>query len=263
MKQNAIVFSFGALAALGAAGWLRSWRPVEVAPSHFQLPEQAIVAPAAAPVVVTDQPLVAEPMWRVPQTSARTAVRRVSQPVAGASAPVSAETDEPQLRTRTAEPELRERPEARDAEQERIEGERDTTVYREPVVRQRSKKASIAIVAGSAAAGAAIGAAAGGGKGAAIGALAGGAGGYVYDRMTHKKRDTVNRTSDTYGSTAGYRDSDVRDADGHGTVDTLKRVGVGAAGGAALGGLAGGGKGAAIGAIAGGAGGYVYDRIKR
>jgi hypothetical protein len=44
---------------------------------------------------------------------------------------------------------------------------------------------------------------------------------------------------------------------------TLKRVGIGAAGGAAVGALAGGAPGAGIGAIAGGAGGYLYDRHKK
>ncbi len=55
-------------------------------------------------------------------------------------------------------------------------------------VRKRSWKKSAAIVGGSAATGAAIGALAGGGKGAGIGALAGGGAGLVYDRLTHKKR---------------------------------------------------------------------------
>lgn len=59
------------------------------------------------------------------------------------------------------------------------------------VVRRRKFSHSAAIVAGSAGAGAAIGALAGGGKGAAIGALAGGGAGLVYDRLTHKK--TVRR----------------------------------------------------------------------
>jgi outer membrane lipoprotein SlyB len=58
---------------------------------------------------------------------------------------------------------------------------------RHVVVKKRSTKKSLAIVGGSAAGGAAIGALAGGGKGAAIGALAGGASGFVYDRATHKK----------------------------------------------------------------------------
>jgi hypothetical protein len=42
-------------------------------------------------------------------------------------------------------------------------------------------------------------------------------------------------------------------------VNTAKRVGIGAAGGAAIGALAGGGKGAAIGGIAGAGAGVLYD----
>ncbi len=51
----------------------------------------------------------------------------------------------------------------------------------------RSTGKSVAIVAGSAGAGAAIGALAGGGKGAGIGAASGGTAGFIYDRMTAKK----------------------------------------------------------------------------
>ena len=53
--------------------------------------------------------------------------------------------------------------------------------------RGRSTGKSVAIVAGSAGAGAAIGALAGGGKGAAIGALTGGGAGFLFDRLTHNR----------------------------------------------------------------------------
>jgi hypothetical protein len=65
--------------------------------------------------------------------------------------------------------------------------------YNEPAPRYREYRTtrpwthSAAIVGGSAAGGAAIGALAGGGKGAAIGALAGGAGGFIYDRLTRNR----------------------------------------------------------------------------
>jgi hypothetical protein len=62
-----------------------------------------------------------------------------------------------------------------------------TVIDRRPVQKKRSTAKSVAIVAGSAGTGAAIGALAGGGRGAAIGAIAGGAGGFVYDRLTHKR----------------------------------------------------------------------------
>jgi hypothetical protein len=45
--------------------------------------------------------------------------------------------------------------------------------------------------------------------------------------------------------------------------DTARRVGVTAAGGAAIGALAGGGIGAGIGAIAGAGAGYLYDRHEK
>ncbi len=53
---------------------------------------------------------------------------------------------------------------------------------------KRSWKHSALIIAGSAGAGSAIGALAGGGRGAAIGALSGGAAGLVYDLVTRNKR---------------------------------------------------------------------------
>ena len=59
--------------------------------------------------------------------------------------------------------------------------------YRTEAPHRRTAKKSLAIVAGTAGAGAAIGAVAGGGKGAAIGALSGGAAGFAYDRLTHNR----------------------------------------------------------------------------
>ena len=53
--------------------------------------------------------------------------------------------------------------------------------------RGRTKTHSVEIVAGTAAAGAVIGALAGGGKGAAIGGASGAGAGFVYDRLTHNK----------------------------------------------------------------------------
>lgn len=51
----------------------------------------------------------------------------------------------------------------------------------------RSTAKSVAIVAGSAGAGAAIGGIAGGKKGAGIGAISGGAAGFVYDQLTRNR----------------------------------------------------------------------------
>jgi hypothetical protein len=59
------------------------------------------------------------------------------------------------------------------------------------VTRERPLSHSVAIVGGSAGVGAGIGAIAGGGKGAGIGALAGGGAGFIYDRLTHKRKVVV------------------------------------------------------------------------
>jgi uncharacterized protein YcfJ len=53
------------------------------------------------------------------------------------------------------------------------------------VRRGRPTNHSVAIVAGGAGFGAAVGGLAGGGRGAAIGALSGGTAGFIYDRLTH------------------------------------------------------------------------------
>ncbi len=61
------------------------------------------------------------------------------------------------------------------------------------VVRHRPFSHSVAIVGGSALAGAGVGALVGGPVGAIAGAMTGGMGGLIYDRKTHKKRIVVRR----------------------------------------------------------------------
>ncbi|HZR28433.1 MAG TPA: hypothetical protein VFA71_06600, partial [Terriglobales bacterium] len=64
----------------------------------------------------------------------------------------------------------------------------DSRYYQPQYQQHRSVGKSALIVGGSAAAGAGIGALAGGGKGAGIGAIAGGLGGFIYDRLTANHR---------------------------------------------------------------------------
>jgi hypothetical protein len=62
--------------------------------------------------------------------------------------------------------------------------EQSAPVYQPELRQKRSTAKSVMIVGGSAAAGAGLGALAGGKKGAAIGAISGGVAGLIYDRMT-------------------------------------------------------------------------------
>lgn len=275
LKQQVLVFSLGALAAFGLAGWVRSGRPVAVVPNTFQTQEPVAASVfASTPIVqsgIEAAPVAIEPAWQepasvrarpaAPRTIRRAALTSAERDDARSEQPEPARTEEPKLRTRDSRPVEED---ASIASQRDASGSQPTSVSRpDPVIRERSKKASAAIIAGSAAAGAAIGAAAGGGKGAAIGAISGAAGGYVYDRMTHRRRDSADTRDSTVRDTSGYRDSDIRNTGEDTKMDTLRRVGIGAASGAAIGGLAGRGKGAAIGAVTGGAAGYIYDRIRR
>ena len=65
--------------------------------------------------------------------------------------------------------------------------------------RHRSTGRSVAIIAGSAGTGAAIGAVAKGGKGAAIGAIAGGVAGLIYDRLTADQQPSPNNQRQVAG----------------------------------------------------------------
>jgi hypothetical protein len=83
----------------------------------------------------------------------------------------------------------------RDVERSRRVGSADRVDVRERhsrvYVKKRPLKHSLEIIGGSAAGGALIGGLAGGGKGAGIGALVGAGGGFVYDRLTRKKKVVV------------------------------------------------------------------------
>lgn len=65
------------------------------------------------------------------------------------------------------------------------------------------------------------------------------------------------------GSGTAFAEKHYETPSQHAKKKTVKRVGVGTAGGAVVGALAGGGKGAAVGAAAGAGGGYLYDKHKK
>lgn len=153
MKNVTGVAIIGVLSALAVTGWMQ--RPAQVA--------------SAATVAATYAPVGQQPLY--PQEA------MAQIPAAGYMAQPSAVS--PVARVQTVA-------------DRRYENRTDR--YRDPYRRrddryERSDRPfshSAAIVGGSAAAGAAIGGLAKGGKGAAVGALAGGAAGLIYDRMTHK-----------------------------------------------------------------------------
>jgi hypothetical protein len=107
----------------------------------------------------------------------------------GYPAPATSVSAEPAYTTRPGVRTVEQRPQPAMAQQS-YSSDR-SSASRRVVTRERPKSHSVAIVAGGAGAGAAIGALAGGGKGAGIGALSGGAAGLIYDRLTHKKTVVV------------------------------------------------------------------------
>jgi hypothetical protein len=146
------IFAIAGLALLAVVAAIALSRKTEVAPQSF-------VNPGAYTTPATD----AAPLTGMPAYASRPRVRVIEQ---------------------AAPPPVQPRPTAYADYPART----STRLF---VTKERPKSHSVAIVAGSAGVGAAIGALAGGGKGAGIGALAGGGGGLVYDRLTHKKRVEV------------------------------------------------------------------------
>jgi uncharacterized protein YcfJ len=157
LKRTLVISGTALLAVVGLVGWTR------------ESGRSAATAAQAGPATNWYSP--------APAASYDPNARVVYAPSPfGSEAPVvSASTTEPVVLTSASVSRARVAP-------------RRATHRRRVVVKKRPFSHSAAIVGGSAAGGALIGALAGGGKGAAIGALAGGGGGLVYDRLTHKKK---------------------------------------------------------------------------
>jgi hypothetical protein len=168
MQQSYLKYlGVAALAAFATAGWMRQPQTASAAPPALAVPLNSFEAPAI-PVHNGVYRTVGAPVPRdFPQAGPAREMRS---------------SQERSSRARYRDPELRQRQVA-----EREPAARDEEDRSEPQAKKRSTMKSVAIIGGGAAAGAAIGGLAGGGKGAAIGALGGGAAGLIYDRMTKNR----------------------------------------------------------------------------
>jgi hypothetical protein len=171
LRMGLVAAAFTVVAVLAVIGWARKPEPGAAFNAGAAYPgdTNAAVIPATASTAAPGT-LMYEARQTEPNTEA-VAASQCAQPAEyGYATPSYAS----RYSVRTVRPQvIEERPSAY--------GDRHAAR------RGRSTGKSVAIVAGSAGVGAAIGALAGGGKGAAIGALAGGGGGFAYDRLTHNR----------------------------------------------------------------------------
>lgn len=196
-RKSATSIGIAALAVIAALGWIRQPQPAS-APEGVS---RAVYGEPAPMQTYSDiVPAELGPVEATPPAAPYRARRLEPRP----SEPTRAESGRHEVASTPAEPELRRRPTepvhapVENQPADANEGEPYKPEIRDrapaPVVAQkrgRTTKERALIIGGSAAAGAAIGAVAGGGKGAAIGAIAGGAGGYIYDRVTGRTDDSV------------------------------------------------------------------------
>jgi len=183
MKTAVMIAGFALVAILAVAGWTRNPAAAGGGANNFASPSGVYTAmnPTDPNRVAYGQPAYGQPAYNT------------AAPVQSAAfAPVASNCNEPVYTNAAYAPDGN-YPRYRTYNRPRVVRanyvERDRTVDRDVVAsrRGRSTGKSVAIVAGSAGAGAAIGALAGGGKGAGIGALSGGAAGFIYDRLTHNR----------------------------------------------------------------------------
>ena len=181
-KQGLMIAAFSLLSVLAVAGWVRQPGAGSIAPNTFNKPGVYTQSAfnqtpysGATPVAydVNGRPLYAQPVPSQNAMYSPYAAQNCVEPMGYQTVAYAPASETRYVRT------YRERPRV-----VRTYAQRD----RDYVVRKkRSTGKSVAIVAGSAGAGAAIGALAGGGKGAAIGGISGGVAGFVYDRLTHNR----------------------------------------------------------------------------